>query len=362
MIYTQKDLEDILAQIQPSAKEYKKIAQQHFDNIAKPIQGLGKLEEILSDIAAIQRTTSLNIEKKALIIMCADNGIVEEGISQAGQEVTAIVAKNFVKGITTVNIFADSAGVSVFPIDIGIAADMQGFGVIDKKVAYGTRNFLKEDAMSMEECIRAIMHGIEVVRERKEEGFSLFATGEMGIGNTTTSAALACILCDLSVEMATGRGAGLSDSLLVHKRKIIQKAIQSRGLSDTTMKKDVLEVLAKVGGLDIAGLVGVFIGGALYHIPVVIDGLISLIAAYIAYLLHADIRDYMISSHISKEPSAKYILERMELSPILDAKLCLGEGTGAVLLLPLLTMAYKVYQANSTFEDIQIDAYERFDV
>lgn len=362
MIYTKQDLDDILAKIQPSDKAYKKAAQRRFDNIAKPIQGLGKLEEIISDIAAVQKSVSVDIRKKALVIMCADNGIVEEGVSQAGQDITAIVARNFVKGITTVNLFSEYAGVSVFPVDIGIAADMKDSGIIDRKIAYGTKNFLKEDAMCMEECIGAIMHGVDMVKDLKKESFALIATGEMGIGNTTTSAALASVLCNLSVEVATGKGAGLSDDLWKHKQEVIREAIQNRGPAAGRGKKDVLETLAKLGGLDIAGLVGVFIGGAMYHIPVVIDGLISLVAAYIAYLLHSDIRDYMISSHISKEPAVRYILEDMGLSPILDAGLCLGEGTGAILLLPMLDMAYKVYAANSTFEDIHMDAYERFDV
>lgn len=362
MISTRKDLEDILGRIEPSAKEYKKEVQNRFDNIAKPIQGLGKFEDILSDIAAVQRSINPDIKKKALVIMCADNGIVEEGISQAGQEITAIVAGNFVKEITTVNIFSKNAGVSVFPVDIGIAVDMQGCGIIDKKIAYGTKNFLEEDAMHMEECIRAIMYGIEMVKDLKDKGFSVIATGEMGIGNTTTSAALASVLCNLPVEVATGRGAGLSDALLQHKREVIRQAICNRGLADGMVEKDALAVLAKIGGFDISGLVGIFIGGALYQVSIVIDGLISLVAAYIAYLLNSNIRDYMISSHISKEPAVRYILEHMKLSPVLDANLCLGEGTGAILILPMLDMVYEVYQANSTFEDIEIDAYERFDI
>ena len=212
----------------------------------------------------------------------------------------------------------------------------------------------KEPAMTREEAVCGIEAGIEMVRRLKEKGYTLIATGEMGIGNTTTSSAVASVLLDKPVEMMTGRGAGLSGEGLKRKIAAIQKAV-SKNQPDP---KDAIDVLAKVGGLDIAGMAGVFLGGAAMHIPVVIDGFISCVAALVAQRICPLVKDYMIASHVSKEPAASLILEALDKEAVLHGEMCLGEGSGAVALFPFLDMGIAVYESMSTFEEIKVDQYK----
>ncbi len=226
--------------------------------------------------------------------------------------------------------------------------------VFKKKVRYGTANFAKGPAMSRQEAAQAIWYGIEKVEELSKKGICLIGTGEMGIGNTTTSSAITAVLLGQSVEEVTGRGAGLSSEGLERKIKTIQKGIQL----NQPDKEDVLDVLSKVGGLDIAGLVGVFLGCSYYKIPVVVDGFIATVAAFCAMKMQPNSKDYLLASHTSKEQGARKILEILGLKPIIDGDLCLGEGSGAVLLFPLLDMAVKIFLEMDTFDGIQIQAYQ----
>lgn len=210
--------------------------------------------------------------------------------------------------------------------------------------------------MTEEEAVRAIFTGIEMVFQCKEKGYKLLATGEMGIGNTTTSSAVTAALLGCGAAEVTGRGAGLNDEKLVHKQELITEAIDRYGLKEA----DALRILETVGGLDIAGLAGVCIGGALYHVPVVLDGVISMSAALLAERLVPGTKAYLIPSHKGKEPAVERLAEELELTPVIDAGLALGEGTGAVMLFPLLDMALSVYQDRTTFADIHIEQYERF--
>ena len=282
-------------------------------------------------IAGITGSASVNIKKRALVPMCADNGVVAEGVTQTGQEVTAIVAENFLTGDTSACVMCRQCGTDVFPVDVGMVSDTKV--PRDLKVMNGTRNMAKEPAMTREEAVCGIEAGIEMVRRLKEKGYTLIATGEMGIGNTTTSSAVASVLLDKPVEMMTGRGAGLSGEGLKRKIAAIQKAV-SKNRPDP---KDAIDVLAKVGGLDIAGMAGVFLGGAAMHIPVVIDGFISCVAALVAQRICPLVKDYMIASHVSKEPAASLILEALDKEAVLHGEMCLGEGSGAVALFPSLT-------------------------
>ena len=284
--------------------------------------------------------------------MCADNGVVAEGVTQTGQEVTAIVAENFLTGDTSACVMCRQCGTDVFPVDVGMVSDTKV--PRDLKVMNGTRNMAKEPAMTREEAVRGIEAGIEMVRRLKEKGYTLIATGEMGIGNTTTSSAVASVLLDKPVEMMTGRGAGLSGEGLKRKIAAIQKAV-SKNQPDP---KDAIDVLAKVGGLDIAGMAGVFLGGAAMHIPVVIDGFISCVAALVAQRICPLVKDYMIASHVSKEPAASLILEALDKEAVLHWEMCLGEGSGAVALFPFLDMGIAVYESMSTFEEIKVDQYK----
>lgn len=345
-------LEEAVSKVKPLNKEAMVIAQKKWDSIAKPLHSLGKLETLVIQIAGITGTPEVDISKRALVPMCADNGVVEEGVTQSGQEVTALVTDNFLKGITTACVMAKQCGADVVPVDVGVAVDTNVR--TDLKVAYGTKNMTKGPAMTREEAIRGIEAGINIACELKEQGYKLLATGEMGIGNTTTSSAVAAVLLDQPVEVMTGRGAGLSSEGLERKINAIKEAIEV----NKPDAEDAIDVLAKVGGLDIAGMAGTFLGGAALGIPVLMDGFISCVAAMIAVKICPEVRDYILASHVSKEPAAQLVLKHMGKEAVIHGDMCLGEGTGAVALMPLLDMAVKVYYSMSTFDDIELDSYE----
>ena len=342
--YARKELEKLTVKA-PDEKIRKKVLNS-LGHVAKPLDGLGKFEALTAQIGAIQLTEKINISRKAVIIMCADNGIVAEGISQSGQEVTLAVVKKM----------AETIRVDTIPVDIGVNHKSKIPGVMDKRIRPGTRNFRNEPAMTEKEAIKAIFTGIEMVSDCKEKGYKILATGEMGIGNTTTSSAVAAALLHCEVAEVTGRGAGLSDEKLIHKQKIITEAIDKYGLKEA----DALRILETVGGFDIAGLAGVCIGGALYHVPIVLDGVISMVAALLAERIVPGTKYYLIPSHKGKEPAMGRLAKELNVEPVIDAKMALGEGTGAVMMFSLLDIALSVYQDKTTFSDMNIEQYERF--
>ena len=333
-----------------------------WDRIAKPLGSLGRFEEMTARIGAVQGTADVDISKRAVIMMCADNGIVEEGISQSGQEVTRSVAEWMGRGESSVCRLAAACKADTIPVDAGINMEGSPQGVAGRKVMMGTRNFRKEPAMTEDECMQAINAGIDTVCECSMEGYRLLAAGEMGIGNTTTSAALASALLGLDVDEVTGRGAGLSDAGLKRKKEIIREALDRYRPDGADQKSPeyTMEMLAAVGGLDIAGMAGVFIGGAIYHIPVVIDGFISSVAALVAERLAPGCCSYMLASHCGREPGMKKVLAELGLEPVIDAGLALGEGTGAVMLFPLLDAALALYRDGLVFDNTEVEQYERF--
>ena len=345
-------LEETLQKIHPLDEKAMEISRKRWDSIAKPLHSLGKMEDLVVQIAGITGNPDMNLKKRALVAMCADNGVVEEGVTQTGQEVTAIVAENFLTGDTSACTMCRQCGTDVYPVDVGMAVDTKV--PTDLKVAMGTRNMVREPAMTREEAVKGIEAGIEMVSRLKEKGYGLLATGEMGIGNTTTSSAVASVLLDRPVEEMTGRGAGLSSDGLNRKITAIKKAIDKHQPDP----QDAIDVLAKVGGLDIAGMAGVFIGGAALGVPVVIDGFISCVAALIAQRICPTVGDYMIASHVSKEPAAHLILEALGKEAVIHGDMCLGEGSGAVALFPFLDMGTAVYQSMSTFDDIHVEQFE----
>lgn len=345
-------LEEALTKIQPLNKEAMKTAEKRWNSIAKPLHSLGKMEDVIIHIAGITGSPDMKLQKRALVPMCADNGVVEEGVTQTGQEVTAIVAENFLSGDTSACVMCRQCGADVIPVDIGMITDTKV--PTDLKVAYGTANMTKEPAMSRKQAVQAIEAGIEMVRRLKEQGYGILATGEMGIGNTTTSSAVACVLMDRPAEEMTGRGAGLSGDGLTRKIDAIKKAIAV----NKPDKEDPIDVLAKVGGFDIAGMTGMFLGGAVYKIPIVIDGFISCVAALLAQKINSLTGEYMIASHVSKEPAARSILEALGKEAVIHGNLCLGEGSGAVALFPFIDMGAAVYESMSTFDDIHVEQYE----
>ena len=294
-----------------------------------------------------------SLDKKGLVIMCADNGVVEEGVTQTGQEVTAVVAENFTKSETSVCKMAQIAGVDLFPIDIGMVSDVPGVTKKEYKIAPGTKNMTREAAMTRTEAIRAILTGIEIVGMLKSKSYEILATGEMGIGNTTTSSAMAAVFLNQPVPELTGRGAGLSSEGLARKIAAIEKAIAINQPDPS----DPIDVLAKVGGFDIAGMAGVFLAGAAHGVPVVMDGFISCVAALLAARIAPFAKDYMIASHVSKEPAAHLLLAELGKEAFLHCDMCLGEGTGAIMLFPILDQANAVYRGMATFDEAQIETY-----
>lgn len=343
-------------QITAPDEAVRKQVQTNWDNIAKPLNGLGRFEGLLAQIGAIQGTDRIDIRKKAVVVMCADNGVVAEGISQSGQEVTAIIASAMGQRKSSVCKMAQSIGAEVIPVDVGINSKEPIPGVLDKKVARGTRNFAKEPAMTMEETLKAIGVGMQTAEECKKAGYRLLVTGEMGIGNTTTSSAVAAALLGCRAEAVTGRGAGLSDKGLARKKQVIEAALLKYSLPVA----DTLSILATLGGLDIAALTGVFIGGALYGLPIVIDGVISAVAALAAVRLLPGVRAYLIPSHMSKETAMERIMQELSLAPVIDGNLALGEGTGGVMMCTLLDMALSLYESKTTFSEVSMEQYEHF--
>ena len=323
-----------------------------WDSIAKPLGSLGLLESAVTKIAGLTGSADVALRRRGVLVLCADNGVVCEGVTQSGQEITALVAGNMTRGETSVCRMAACAHADVIPVDMGMR--YKAPGVLDRSIAPGTRNMAEEPAMSREQTERAIHTGMELVREARSSGYDILATGEMGIGNTTSSSALCSVLLGLSVEEVTGRGAGLSDVGLSRKRSAIIRAMEV----NQPDPEDALDVLSKLGGFDIAGLAGVFLGGAKYRVPILIDGFISAISALVAVRLCPRAEVAMLASHVSAEPAAKLILEALHLKPLLCAEMRLGEGTGAVCALPLLDMALAVYGGMSTFDQIGIEAYK----
>ena len=348
-------LEETMQKIRPVDTAAMAAAKQHWDGLGKPLGSLGRLEKALIQIAGIQRTGDVHIDRKALVIMCADNGVVQEGVTQCGQEVTATVAENFLDEKSCVAIMCRRAGTKICPVDIGMAVDTPR--VEKRKIAYGTKNMAKGPAMTREQAVAAIEVGIAKAEERHAQGYEMLATGEMGIGNTTTSSAMTAVYLGLDVETVTGRGAGLSSHGLQRKIHAIKQAIAV----NQPDPEDPLDVLAKVGGLDIAGMCGLFLGGAAQQMPVVMDGFISQVAALTAVRLVPECADYILASHVSEEPGANILLKALEKDAFLTCGMRLGEGSGAVALFPILDFASDIYHKMSTFVQADIVEYQPLD-
>lgn len=346
-------LKETLEQIVPADKDAASAAQTRWDAIAKPLKGLGLLEKAISRIAGIQGTAEVDISKRAVVAMCADNGVVAEGVTQTEQEVTAIVTENMALGRSSVCCMAKVAGADMVPVDVGVYRPVEGEKLLQRCVRRGTGNMTREPAMSREEAVRAIEVGIEVAEELADQGYKLLCTGEMGIGNTTTSSAVAAVMLGVEPASVTGRGAGLSTEGLKRKVNAIERAVALHKPDSN----DPIGVIAAVGGLDIAGLVGVFLGGAKRRMPVVVDGFISAAAALCAMRLCPAAGDYFMSSHVSKEPAGQMMLNALGLTPVIRAEMCLGEGTGAVAVLPLYDMALAVYRNMPTFQETSVETY-----
>ena len=348
-----QELQNLIETIQPADRQAYDACITNFNRIAKPLGSLGKLETLLARIASVIGDPFVSVKHKCVLVFCADNGVLAQGVAQSTHDVTTAIGRSLAAGTTSVNAMAKAAGADVFPVDMGMIDDVPD--LLNKKIARGTRDLSVEPAMSREQAEKAIMIGIELVREKKMVGYQVIATGEAGIGNTTSSSAMASVLLNLPVDIVTGRGSGLTDDGLRRKQEAICRGIDVNRPDPT----DPIDVLAKVGGFDIAAMVGAFLGGALYRVPVIMDGLISSVAALCAARICPFVKDYLIASHVTAEPAGRYIMEELELDPMIHGDLRLGEGTGAVALFPMLDLAESVYYNAATFDGIKVEAYKK---
>jgi nicotinate-nucleotide--dimethylbenzimidazole phosphoribosyltransferase len=338
-------LDGALAKIQPVDEAFIAKAQAKLDNKTKPLGSLGRLEEIARRLAAITEDISPEMAKKVIFTFAGDHGIVEEGVSAFPKEVTPQMVLNFLRGGAGVNVLARHVGAEVRVVDIGVDYDFDPApGLIIRKIAKGTRNFAKESAMTREEAIAAIEVGIAIADQAKQEGIALVGTGEMGIGNTSPSSAIIAAFAGCTVREVTHRGTGINDEALERKISIIDAALALHSPDPL----DPLDVLAKVGGLEIAGIAGLVLGCAANRIPVVVDGFISTAGALIASEMHPHVRDYIFAAHSSVEIGHRLMLERIGAQPLLDLQLRLGEGTGAALAMGLIEAASKILNEMAT--------------
>jgi len=341
-------LEKTINGIRPLDEEAMRQAQARQDNLTKPQGSLGLLEELSVKVAGIHGVAQPKIRDKVIVTMAGDHGVAAEGVSLFPQEVTAQMVYNFLRGGAGINVLARHVGARVVVVDMGVATDLEPHPeLLAKKVAYGTKNMAQGPAMSREEAIQAIEAGIEIVESELSRGMDIVGTGDMGIGNTTPSSAIVAALTGAPVADVTGRGTGIDDEQLVHKVETIERALAVNRPDPA----DPLDVLAKVGGLEIGGIAGVVLGAAAHRLPVVLDGFISGAGALIAAGLAPQVKDYLIAAHLSVELGHRLVLEQLGLSPLLNLNLRLGEGTGAALGISLVEAAVKVLNEMATFAD-----------
>ncbi len=324
-----------------------------WDKVCKPLGSLGEFERMVCRLAAVYGTVDIDISRRCVVVVCADNGVVAEGISQTGQEVTASAALEIARGKSNINVMAKAAGADTVVADVGMATDVRHPELIVRKAGYGTANIAEGAAMTEQQAVEAVETGIRLARRMREKGYQILVTGEMGIGNTTTSSALAAVLSGLPVEEVTGPGAGLSRQGVERKIRVIRQAIRVNHPDPSRP----LELLAKLGGFDIAAMTGLYLGGAMERIPVVIDGVISSVAALLAYRLRPLCREYMFASHMSEEPAGREIMKLLGLRPVINAGMRLGEGTGGVCLLPLLDIALAEFRGAHRFAETDVEQY-----
>ena len=386
-----KLLFDTIKKIKPLDKNRMEEKEKELNSLLKTPKGLGKLEKLAIRLEGIDK--NYKPDKKMVLVMAADNGVEQEKVSKSKRVITQYVVEAMLNGKSSINALGMVYNADIKVVDLGIdkSSDIKNKinfkGIIDKKIMeFGTNNISKEAAMTYEQAVKAIETGIEMVDEFVKDGYNLFATGEMGIGNTTTSSAVLKVLTDLPIDEIVGYGSGIDDKTLEHKKNVIKKAIQVNGLLDFFEKsknaegkkkirkeqgnmdfeskinfenfkteesqKSIINLLAKVGGLDIAGMAGTYLGCAKNRVPVVIDGFISAVSALIAYKICPVSREFMIASHLSEEPGMKYIMKELDLEPMLFMNMKLGEGTGAVMMFPVIEGACNITKVVREYPDV----------
>jgi nicotinate-nucleotide--dimethylbenzimidazole phosphoribosyltransferase len=348
-------LSQTIESIRPLDRRAMTRARTRQDDLTKPAGSLGRLEELSVQLAGIQGKASPQIVKKAIITMAADHGVLAENIGNWPQEVTAQMVQNFLSGGAGINVLSRHVGTRIIFVDMGVASDIKPHPrLIVRKVGYGTGNICRGPAMTSEQAIKSVETGIEIVNVEADNGLDIVGTGDMGIGNTTASAAICAAITGKPAREVTGRGTGLSDDQLLHKIDVIERAL-SFNKPDAAQP---LDVLAKVGGFEIGGLAGVILGAAARHVPVVIDGFISGAAALIAMSLTQRVKDYIIAGHVSAESGHPVMLAYLGLKPLLDLDMRLGEGTGAALGMFVAEAAARTLNEMATFAEARISEGE----
>lgn len=347
-----QSISTLVNRISSMDKSAEEAAWAHLNQLTKPPGSLGKLETLAVKLAGISGKVVSSYPNRGVIVMAADHGVCEEGVSAFPSEVTAQMVLNFLGGGAAVNVLARQAHAEVLCIDIGVKSDLKHPQLVSKKVRYGTANMVKEPAMTREEAEAAILAGAEVVESAFSQGMRLFVTGEMGIGNTTASAAVMTGLTGISTLESVGRGTGIDDEGLRLKIITVERALEYHKPNSN----DPVDVLSKVGGLEIAGLTGVILAAAALRCPVIIDGFISSAAALAAYKLAPQAAQYMIASHVSQEPGHVHLLKELGLEPMLHLDMRLGEGTGGVLAIHLVDAACKIMAEMATFASAGISS------
>lgn len=349
-------LKRCLEKITPVDAAFCQMAQDRLDILTKPRGSLGRLEEFVKRLVAITENKLPVLDKKVIFTLAGDHGVAGEGVSAYPPEVTRQMVFNFLRGGAAINVLARHTGAEVVVVDIGVKGDLgEVGGLVSKKVVSGTRNIRKGPAMTRDESIRCVEVGIHLAEEYAMKGFRLYGAGEMGIGNTTPSSAIAAVVTGLPVSEVTGKGTGIGDKALDKKIKVIEEAL----CINKPDPADPLDVLSKVGGAEIGGIAGLIIGAASEKIPVVIDGFISTAGALIAYCLEPNTKDYMFAAHNSVEIGHKAMLDRIGLEPILDLNLRLGEGTGAALAMLIIEAGLKTYKEMATFGEAGVSEDSR---
>ncbi len=341
-------IQKIIEKIELIDRQMMEKTQKRLDSLTKPRGSLGRLEELAKIVAGIKREDSPNLKNKVIFTLAADHGVAREGVSVFPQEVTSQMVYNFLQGGAGINVLARHAGARVVVVDMGVACDLKPHpALVIRKINYGTKNMMKEPAMTREEAIRSIDAGIEIVEEELTKGVDIIGTGDMGIGNTTASSAILAVIAGTSAEEVTGRGTGIDNSKLKRKKDAVVETLKT----NKPDPDDPIDILSKVGGFEIGGLVGIMLAGASRRIPVVIDGFISGAASLLATGLEPKVRDYLIPSHCSAEAGHKGMLRFLGLRPLFDLDLRLGEGTGAALGINLVDAGVKILTEMATFHD-----------
>ncbi len=351
-------LENTLKQITGPNEEVKKQARDKWDSLLKPMGSLGTLEEVTIKIAGMTGKIINRIDKRAIVVMCADNGVVEEGVSSAPQIFTKVLTESMPKGITGVATLGKFTNTDVITVNLGVIGDIEDPRIINKKIKEGTQNFTKGPAMAYDEAVKSIEIGIEIGNKLYSEGYDILGTGEVGIGNTTTSAAVVSALSGLDVDLVCGKGAGLTEEQFRNKKAVIRRGIAL----NKPNKEDPIDVVAKVGGFDIGGMCGLFLSAAKNKKPIIVDGFISSAAAYCAVKLHPLVKEYIIPSHLSGEPGARYVMDELKLKPMFSLGMRLGEGTGCTLAFNIIEAGMYTLENMGTFDDVSMSSEPLVDI